>query len=213
MKIRSKTELQDIINDDISERKKEIINLKGLLKKAKEKNEILLAKCLVIISYSHWEGFVKNSSRYYMNYIKQKGIKSDHYSQQLRSSLFFRQIIKKSGSVPNKISFVEDLLYNHYQLAIDENDLCDTESNLDYKTLKKLLYNIGLHTIAFDTKEIFLDERIVGDRNKFAHGELQPYTSKDAIEIADTVIELMDKYKTEIDNAVELSSYLQQANI
>lgn len=208
MKIRSKGELQDRINDDIAQRKKEIINLKGLLSKAKDKNELLLAKCLVVLSYSHWEGFVKNASRYYMMYIKLKGFSSDRYSQNLRSSLFYRQIMKKTDSVTNKILLTEDCLYNNHDLSIDENDLCDTESNLDYNTLKKILYNIGLRSTEFDTKEIFINERIVGDRNKFAHGELQPYTTKEAIEIADEVISLMDKYKTEIDNATDLTSYL-----
>lgn len=208
MKIRSKDELQDRVNNDIAQRKKEIINLKGLLMKAKDKNELLLAKCLVVMSYSHWEGFVKNASRYYMMYIRQKGFSSDRYSQNLRSSLFYRQIMKNTDSVVNKIVLTEDCLYNNRDLIIDEDDLCDTESNLDYKTLKKILYNVGLRSTVFDTKEIFINERIVGDRNKFAHGELQPYTTKEAMEIADEVIDLMDKYKTEIDNAADLTSYL-----
>ena len=208
MKIRSKGELQDRINDDIAQRKKEIINLKGLLSKAKDKNELLLAKCLVVMSYSHWEGFVKNASRYYMIYIKLKGYSSDQYSQNLRSSLFYRQIMKKQDSVTNKILLTEDCLYNNRDLTIDEEDLCDTESNLDYNTLKKILYNVGLRSTEFDTKAIFINERIVGDRNKFAHGELQPYTAEDAIDIADEVINLMDKFKTEIDNAADLTSYL-----
>lgn len=208
MKIRSKDELQDRVNNDIAQRKKEIINLKGLLMKAKDKNELLLAKCLVVMSYSHWEGFVKNASRYYMMYIRQKGFSSDRYSQNLRSSLFYRQIMKNTDSVINKIVLTEDCLYNNRDLIIDEDDLCDTESNLDYKTLKKILYNVGLRSTVFDTKEIFINEKIVGDRNKFAHGELQPYTKKEATEIADSVIELMDKFKTEIDNAADLTSYL-----
>lgn len=208
MKIRSKGELQDRINDDIVQRKKEILNLKGLLSKAKDKNELLLAKCLVVMSYSHWEGFVKNASRYYMMYVKLKGYSSDQYSQNLRSSLFYRQIMKKQDSVTNKILLTEDCLYNNRDLTIDEDDLCDTESNLDYNTLKKILYNVGLRTTEFDTREIFINERIVRDRNKFAHGELQPYSKKDAIEIAEEVIKLMDKFKTEIDNAADLTSYL-----
>mgnify|MGYP006988842631 FL=1 len=160
------------------------------------------------MSYSHWEGFVKNASRYYMMYVKLKGYSSDQYSQNLRSSLFYRQIMKKQDSVTNKILLTEDCLYNNRDLTIDEDDLCDTESNLDYNTLKKILYNVGLRTTEFDTREIFINERIVRDRNKFAHGELQPYSKKDAIEIAEEIIKLMDKFKTEIDNAADLTSYL-----
>ncbi len=208
MKIRSKEELQEKLDYDIAQRKKEIITLKALLHNAKDKNELLMAKCLVILSYSHWEGFVKNATKYYMMYIKSKGISSDRYSKSLRSSLFYRQIMKKTDSVPNKILLTENCLYNNQNLTIDENDLCDTESNLDFNVLKKILFNIGLRTTTFDTKEIFINERIVGDRNVFAHGELRPYNTKDADDIANTVISLMDQYKTEIENASVLEKYL-----
>jgi len=207
MKIRSKTELQEKVNADIAQRKLEIINLKGLLHKAKNKNETLLAKCLVVLSYSHWEGFVKNASRFYMMYIKSKGLSQHQYSQPLRSSLFYRHIMRKSDSAINKILLTENCLYNNMDFEIDVNDLCDTESNLNFDTLKKILFNVGIRSTEFDTKEIFINERIVGDRNKFAHGELQPYTKKEACDIADEVIKLVDKYKTEIENAIATDSY------
>ena len=208
MKIRSKADLQDRIDEDIAQRKKEIINLKGLLVQSKTKNQLLLAKCLVLLAYSHWEGFVKNATRYYVMYVKFLGLSSDRYSHELRTSLIYRQITRNSDNVPNKISLLEDYLYGNRNLIIDEDKLCDTESNLNFATLRKILYNIGLRSNVFDTKEIFINEKIVGDRNKFAHGEIRPYSSNDAIEIADIVINLMDLYKTEIQNAISLESYI-----
>lgn len=207
MKIRSKTELQEKVNSDIAQRKIEIINLMGLLHHSKNKNEILLAKCLVVLSYSHWEGFVKNSSKFYLMYIKNKGLSQHQYSQQLRSSLFYRHIMKKNDSITNKILLTEDCLYHNMNLEIDINDLCDTESNLNFETLKKILFNLGIRSTEFDTKELFINEKIIADRNKFAHGELQPYTKDEACEIADETIKLMDKYKTEIENAIAMESY------
>ena len=207
MKIRSESEFQDKIDTDISQLRKDILNLKGLLLNSKNKNELLLAKCLVVLSYSHWEGFVKNATKYYLMLIKFRGDSQDKYSREFRSSLFYRQIMKNTDSVVNKIVLTEDCLYNNRSLVIDEGDLSDTESNLDFKTLKKILFNVGLRSSVFDTKEMYINE-IVGDRNTFAHGELQPYTVSDAIDIADTVLELMDYYKTEIENAVSLKRYL-----
>lgn len=208
MKIRSLAELQENIDNDIAQRKIELINLKGLLLKAKEKNELLLAKCLVVISYSHWEGFVKTSTKIYMRYVKFQGVSTNQYSQELRSALTYREIMKASDSVVNKIRLTEDCLYNNKPLTVDEDDLCDTESNLKFDVLKKILYNVGLRTNAFDTKEIYINEKIVGDRNKFAHGEIRAYDPKEAIEIADTVINLMDIYRTEILNASVQKSFL-----
>ena len=154
MKIRSQTELQENIDNEIAQRRKELLNLKGMLLNAKAKNELLLAKCLVVIAYSHWEGFVKNATRVYMKYVKFQGLTPNQYSQELRSSLMYRQIMKTNDSVVNKIVLTEDFLYNNKPLVVDEDDLCDTESNLNYDILKKILYNIGLRSNAFDTKEI-----------------------------------------------------------
>lgn len=209
MKIRSQAELQESIDNDIAQRKKELINLKGLLLNAKAKNELLLAKCLVVMSYSHWEGFVKTATKIYMKYVKFQGLNANQYSQELRSALTYRQIMKTSDSVVNKIRLTEDCLYNNIALNVDVDDLCDTESNLSFDVLKKILYNVGLRTSAFDTKEIYINEKIVGDRNKFAHGEIRAYDSIDAIDIADTVINLMDIYRTEILNASVLKSFLR----
>lgn len=208
MKIRSLAELQEHIDGDIAQRKKELINLKGLLLNARAKNELLLAKCLVVMSYSHWEGFVKNATKIYMKYVKFQGLSASQYSQELRSALTYRQIMKNSDSVVNKIRLTEDCLYNNMALNIDEDDLCDTESNLSFDVLKKILYNVGLRSNVFDTKEIYINEKIVGDRNKFAHGEIRAYDSDDAIEIADTVINLIDIYRNEILNASAQQSYL-----
>lgn len=207
MKIRSLTELQEKIDNDIAQRKKELINLKGLLLNAKAKNELLLAKCLVVMSYSHWEGFVKNATRIYMKYVQFQGLNANQYSQELRSALTCRQIMKNNDSVVNKILLTEDCLYNNKVLTIDVDDLCDTESNLNFDVLKKILYNVGLRSNVFDTKEIYINEKIVGDRNKFAHGEIRVYDSDDAIDIADTVINLMDTYRTEILNASVQKSF------
>ncbi len=207
MKIRSLTELQEKVDNDIAQRKKELINLKGLLLNAKAKNELLLAKCLVVMSYSHWEGFVKNATRIYMKYVQFQGLNANQYSQELRSALTYRQIMKNSDSVVNKILLTEDCLYNNKVLTVDVDDLCDTESNLNFDVLKKILYNVGLRSNVFDTKEIYINEKIVGDRNKFAHGEIRLYDTDDAIDIADTVINLMDTYRTEILNASAQNSF------
>ncbi|WP_294742562.1 MAE_28990/MAE_18760 family HEPN-like nuclease [uncultured Prevotella sp.] len=201
------TELQEKVDNDIAQRKKELINLKGLLLNAKAKNELLLAKCLVVMSYSHWEGFVKNATRIYMKYVQFQGLNANQYSQELRSALTYRQIMKNSDSVVNKILLTEDCLYNNKVLTVDVDDLCDTESNLNFDVLKKILYNVGLRSNVFDTKEIYINEKIVGDRNKFAHGEIRLYDTDDAIDIADTVINLMDTYRTEILNASAQNSF------
>ena len=160
------------------------------------------------MSYSHWEGFVKNATKIYMKYVKFQGLNANQYSQELRSALTYRQIMKNNDSLVNKIRLTEDCLYNNLALNVDVDDLCDTESNLNYDVLKKILYNVGLRSNAFDTKEIYINEKIVGDRNKFAHGEIRFYDSDEAIDIADTVINLMDIYRTEILNASVQKSFL-----
>ena len=89
---------------------------------------------------------------------------------------------------------------------------CDTvvktvQGDVNFDVLQKLLYNVGLRSHVFDTKEIYINEKIVGDRQKFAHGEIRVYDSDDAIDIADTVINLMDTYRTEILNASVQKSF------
>ena len=95
LKNKSTENLLENIDHEFAWRFKEIADLKSVLqskKKNDSKEKNVFAKALVLISYSHWEGFVKNISKYYLEYIHFLALNRSQISVELLSSFIFSLI-------------------------------------------------------------------------------------------------------------------------
>lgn len=212
MKIRTKTDLLDKIDSESSWRKHEIINLQGLVfSHVNVKKIIPILKSLILVSYSHWEGFVKMTSSYYLSYLKTLALPSNQLSIRLLSSLYFWNDQKIRKNAKDSISQYEDLLNgNLHELSYNVEDMCSTESNLNFGVLSKIMFSIGLDSAPFLIEKPFIDERLLKFRNKFAHGDFsydEEINAKEAISISKKVLQLIDMFKNELENAIVLESY------
>lgn len=208
MKIRSSFEAHEKLDNEISWRKKEIINLRNRLSLSTNYDAETFAKCLVLISYSHWEGFVKNASVIYLTYIKTVASNPSQLSNLLRASLLAWNYSVEYKSIIDKIELLERKQVGVAKFNFYINEMCSTESNLSYDVLQKIIYSIGLRTSSFDIKKNYIDEKILGHRNAIAHGEQREKLSKEeSLDIADTVINLMNSYLIEISNAIDMKMW------
>lgn len=206
-KIKSEEMLFQEIDDEMSWRRMEIHYLKSLLKqKRNSKEKDALAKSVILVSYSHWEGFVKSISMYYLSYIAFLALPKNKMSTNLIASCLIR--IGENQNMATKIKELHKALTDdNYKLAFNIDRLVDAESNLNSIVLDKILVNIGASTSAFDTKAIFIDYVLLKNRNEFAHGDRERVDLDTAIDIADKVLELMNLYKIEIENMIALKAY------
>lgn len=85
-----------------------------------------------------------------------------------------------------------------------DKSIIDTESNLKYKKLMDFLFmldltpknfemNIDGNIVTLDTRQNFIDEKILHKRNCIAHGENIKIEINEFQEVKDFVIEYMDK--------------------
>ena len=208
-KIRSSEELDTLIDEEIAFRKHEISQLRSLLNSKKDSNESrVLAKALIVISYSHWEGFVKIVSRKYLEYIKFLGYNSSTLNERLISSILFNNLCKSSTNTLDKIDHIHSLLTQPgFKPDIDCLSLSDTKSNLNSEVFETIVANIGLDTTAFKSKYPYLDGTILKNRNDFAHGDNKWVDINTSIDISNTVVELIESFKTLVQNAIVLKTY------
>ncbi len=212
MKIRSKSELQDKIDAESAWRKREIINLQGLvLSHVNAKKIMPILKSLVLVSYSHWEGFVKTTSINYLSFLKFQSLPVSQLSVRLLSSLYFWNDQKRKKNAWDSISQYEDLLNgNLREVTYYVDEMCSTESNLSFSVLSKIMFSIGLDNALFLQEKPFIDERLLKYRNKFAHGDFSydgDIDVNEAIDISKHVLKLMDMFKNEIQNSIALEAY------
>lgn len=210
MKIRSEIELQNFLDKSCSLRKRELTTLKFLLmsmKRDHEKKAFMRASTTII--YAHWEGFIKTSSMAYLDYISRLSINLSDLTHNFIAIALKERIATtgRSKRTSSHLDLINDLLINLNQSSISP-DTIDTGSNLNSEILQDIMTSIGLDFNSYwELKCSFIDRELVDNRNAIAHGELKEINEDTFNDLHDFVVEAMEKFKTDIENAAALKKY------
>jgi MAE_28990/MAE_18760-like HEPN len=212
MKIRSIDELEQIIAKEFSWRRKELTNIKNLCLSSKKPIKNTLLKLGISILYSHWEGFIKQSSIAFCEYINGKGIS---YDKLIHNFHVYAILECFEGQYPHKnfksaLRLVDGIsIPLNNKCKIDSKKYIDTKSNLNSEILKEITMKIGVDYSLYELKENLIDERFLGFRNAVSHGEYREINEEDFIGIFDEITALIEIYKNQILNSVIQKSYLK----
>lgn len=203
------------IQADVAWRKKEITTLKQRVLDSEGETRSVLMRAGILVIYAHWEGFVKSSSNFYLLHINER-IKryaaqpNDHYK-----NIIMWRSIQQRGTFPHTkspLGFLDAL--KHWKETPESllpDGLIDTEANLDFDVLQKILRTIDIPCDDFVSKKNMIDEKILGRRNPIAHGERRSLTFKDYQEADDEVRELIDTFQGKLLDCIQRSTFLQNA--
>ena len=181
-------ELRAALETELAWRQEELAFFKNQLNEVEESNKNKYRKSLVLILYSHMEGYIKIGLQTYIQYINSQGLNrrdvntglmvaSMHkefiaYENMERKSEFFRKALPDDTRLHRlyrRVDFMEKMEnFKEQELVIDDQ-IIDTESNLWYIVLQKNLYKIGLPVDLFDDYRSDIDA-LVNRRNSIAHG-------------------------------------------
>jgi hypothetical protein len=209
MKIRTKENFIDALDNEIVWRKKELSFLKGNVKSNSPYYKTHLRTGIVLL-YAHWEGFIKNSCELYLTYIKSLRLKYEKLCENiialsLKSSLNEFEQTNKSTIHCQIINF---LLNNLNERALIPNDnIIKTGSNLNSAILREILTTVGLDYANYELKNNLLDTVLLKNRNSIAHGEYLELDEVDYIELHSEIIAIMDDIKNNLANMVILETY------
>lgn len=210
--IRTKEELIDKIAQDHIWRLREIAELRNLIKEptTSELRKRVLCRSGIALLYAHWEGFVKKSGTYFLEYVAGRR----HNISELRSNfitLLVRGKIDRAGE-SNKYSAFDEvtryIIENQTTRAkIPTKNVVDTQSNLSSNVLKEIMWCLGLDYECYESKENLIDLKLVGRRNHVAHGEAIEINSDDFVEMVDEVLGLMNTFKNLLENSCVNETY------
>ncbi len=208
-KIKSKAQLNDMIDKDLASRKNEISFLMGMVSEKKSNRMVsVLAKSLIVVAYSHWEGFVKLTSARYLSYVNFLSIpKCDMNSRMNAVGLAWLGDIRGFSKCGLVCEINEILCQEDYKLTFPVDPLVSTESNLNSEVLKKIMTDIGSASTEFECDAAFLDKKLLKFRNQLAHGEILYVDIDEALSIGQSVIELLNKYRDLVQNMVATEQY------
>jgi len=202
------------VGDDLIWRRKELTELKGIVEKSN--GNLILSRVLlrtsVAILYAHWEGFVKKSSRYYLEYVASQRLPYEKLTANF-IALTLKSKFSELGT-NEKLSAGVDLA-NFFcnslskQSKIPYKNGVDTQSNLSSVVLKDIITILGLDISSFETKFRFIDSNLVNRRNHIAHGSNLDISINDYFELHDEVSGLLECFRTQIENASMTKKFLK----
>lgn len=196
----------------------------------KEEDKKCYRKALVVMLYSHFEGFCKAAFSIYANAINQESLTCSHVIDPIIASSLatvfrdFENTNKKSSLFKNDLP--EDRTIHRFSRQIELinnlntiwaqrvnipiNDVVDTEANLKPSVMRKILYRLGLPHDAFNENEGKIHS-LLNYRNKIAHGSAKDGLDEKVYEeIQTSTLGIMSSTIKMIMNALSETNYLRK---
>lgn len=210
-KLRTASHLQDALDDAFAWRLKELDDLKASVRSALPSHERTLIRSGVPLAYAHWEGFVKQASEHYLNFVSNTGLRYDELNPcfvavGLRG--YLRQIFDSSrGDVfVGAMEYILDTLPT--PAKIPYGSAINTRSNLNFSIFEGIARTVGVDAKPYETRSRFIDESLLARRNRIAHGEYLDIDKAAFFDLCDEAIAMLRWYKSDLENCLALRSYL-----
>ena len=210
MKIKNLNDLEEKIDNELAWRKKELTSIRVDVESSeiKEKSEQSRAiRSGIAMLYAHWEGVIKSIAEFYLIYVSGLNLK---YGELKNNSLNEFEDTKKA-TIHNKL--IDNVYSKKNEISqIPYKNIIKTDSNLKMDIFKEIAATIGIDYNPYMLKKMLIDQRLLGNRNKIAHGErletLDGISNPtDYIELHKTIIELIDKFAQNIKDAALNEDY------
>ena len=212
-KIRTIEHLQQVLDDELAWRKKELAVIKSLVTM---RSSMEMTKCHiragVALIYAHWEGFIKAATTAYLTYVASQRLT---YSELTDNFVAFasKRLLNEARDSNKMIVYAK--VVELFTSGRDSRCILPTEiktkSNLSSEVLKEIVYTLGLDYGDYATKANFIDETLVGNRNSIAHGNYLLVEISDFIELHGIVIDLLNIFSNQISNAASTKAYKRDA--
>jgi hypothetical protein len=210
-RIRSLDELHDALAAEFAWRKKELHGLKTLVTvNETTHNRDLCIRAAVPLLYAHWEGAVKNFAGSYLEFVGRQRLRNeqlpDHFlAMALRTLIHGAASTSKIQPCLDVVSFFRSRLTS--RCDIGWKDGVDTKSSLKASVFREIVISLGLDYSRFATKEKLIDEKLLGNRNRIAHGQYLLIGHGEYLELHDEMIGIMQELFNQIDNAAVTRAY------
>lgn len=213
MKIKKLEKLQDLLDQDMAWRKKELIDIKILIHSTQ--NPTLCRVGIALLS-AHFEGFIKQAANYYVVYVASQNLKISELHTNfaaIHSGKLFSPCAEsdKITVYQNAIDkFLEDYLSKNFQVRYSSNNpIIKTEGNPSSNVVKNILDSIGLDFTPYETKANYIDADLLSNRHDVVHGNRIYISINDFDNTFKIITEIMEQVSVQILSAAIHKNYLK----
>lgn len=204
-RIRTAAHLQSALDAEIGWRIVELGIIKNAVVAAVEPRQAVLVRATIPLAYAHWEGFIKRAASHYGLYVTSRNLT---YGD-LKTCFIGVEtlgLVQQLHGIERKISTSSNLTYQI--MDMEKRNVCidlwprlEKIGNLNFDLFMEIVEFLGLSSSRYSTKKAFIDESLVGTRNKVAHGERTGVDMPAALNTIVETIDLMNLFKADIEDA------------
>ncbi|TGL63507.1 MAE_28990/MAE_18760 family HEPN-like nuclease [Leptospira sarikeiensis] len=202
----------NIIESDLQWREEELTLLKKefFQTQVNSNKKLYLARALILITYAHYEGFIKFLWDHYVSHLKQLNLELGEFKDTIRIYIFEDEYKKFKNTYD--IRNILELLQNPGHILrkrMQNLELLDTKSNLWPNILEENNKKICISSKELEDHKHTLS-KLVGLRNEIAHGKNITLSNiNEVIDISNSVTNVLYDMAIQIDEAINSQSYRQ----
>ena len=161
MAIRTMTQLQDALDEELAWRIKEIGVFRVESAKVGERSKVFM-RAGVALLYAHWEGFIKRSAESYLEYVSTRGLKYEELTTcfvvfGLKGKLNSLSSSRQTSTNIEALDFIRNSLSQVATLKL--SGAVNTESNLSSGVFNNIATSVGITTTQYEMKYNLIDSR------------------------------------------------------
>lgn len=217
MPAESVEELQARLDRELAWRKKEISGLRISAARSDADRRYLYRAGLVLLC-AHWEGFLRRAVELYVMHVFSQGLRIGELVPVFVANAFYSDVRKAGeanfpGSEECHIKLAKRIQLGTTEVCTVPTWEVKTEANPGSEILVKLLSSVGINTrLGYDeaswgTMRVFIDEQVVRDRHRVAHGDGFPVNRDEFLERAERMTKLLERLSSAVLGAAEARSY------
>jgi hypothetical protein len=215
-RVRSPAEAYQALEDDFSQRKRELINLQVGL--GSRRQTPVLLKSAILLAYAHVEGAAKAGLTLLLRRLNSSGLRWDGVRPELSYFEIDHRLARQTTGQGRRpvISGDETTMFlrslPQERINLDVSDLISRIGVMNANTLRKILSICAFEVRRYDADLELLDDKLVFRRHELAHGSLlpvEPISAETAVRLA---LSLLDAMLNDFGNLLVTQSYILAAD-
>jgi hypothetical protein len=204
----------EILDSDLSWRKRELSNMLAAIDAAKA-DRLAISTFLragVVLLYAHWEGFLKKALSEYVEYVSYQSPNHDSLKDGFLTLCWKKQM--KWGDLPatnQRLGLLTSFFRSREtnRMVFLDPKVIDTQSNLSFPVAEDLLWSVDVESDWLAPKAKLIDKSLLGRRNHIAHGQVLKIELEGYRELHDQTIGILNELLNRIENCAVTKAYIR----